>query len=373
MTHHFIWPRRAWPDRVMGLCCRSWCFETEEVIMNEQKFGELRSLLSKGALDVWGRHVLWGLIEDAAIGAEDQFRAELLPYLEPVLREAPGPLAVVRDLEWAQSIVPFAEFERSLVPEVEALEESLRASAPATLGIKRSPPLPTDQLERLIEGCEFNVEPALVDLFTWCDGFEVEWFEDRDKDGQPYDDEYQLDMVYRRLTLHGARSYFCQVAPEILGSVDTDPDEYYVEFRDGVSDAIGDEPSDDEITNALATSTRVIADYTSNANDLTCSNIRLNANGQYEEDDGEWELEASGRTRSLTGCTSSYIGSMILRGAEFSIFRDVVDSEIAEVVTQGPVTETSLSSIVRALVAELKKKDPARGVGDTLYWYQRKG
>ena len=341
--------------------------------MDEMKFGELRSLLNRGELDVLERRALWRLVQDTARGSEEQFRAEVLPYLETALSGASGPLAVVSDIEWARSIVPFAEFERSLVPDVEALEEHLRASAPSTLTIKRSPPLPREELARLIEDCEFIVEPVLVDLFSWCDGFEIEWFEDRDPDGTPFDDEYQLDMTYRKLTINGARSYLCQAAPEILGAVDVDPDEYYVEFRDSVSDVAGDEPSDEEITTAIATSTRVFADYTSNANDLSCSNIRLGSDGRYEEDDGEWEIEAPGRTRSLTGCTSFYIGSMILKGAEFSLFRDVVDSEIAEVVTQGPVSETPLGLFIRALVAEMKKKDPARGVGDVLYWYQREG
>ena len=96
--------------------------------MSNDTFGELRALLEQPSMNAFERRALWSLIEEAA--ATPAFREEWYPYLESKLAGHEGPLAVVASVEEAKEILPFATFEQSLVPAIEATARELQERNP---------------------------------------------------------------------------------------------------------------------------------------------------------------------------------------------------------------------------------------------------
>ena len=339
--------------------------------MENNTFGELRSLLNRDTLGVLERQELWRLIKEAARGSEDRYREEILPYLESALRDIDHPLAVVSDVEYAQQLVPFATFETSLSGAFVALVDELHQRETPLVESTRHEPLPRAQLEALIDACPFVVEPVMVEFYQWCNGIMVEFLDDRDRDGQPFGDAFDWDIKYRRLTVHGAHAYFQAASADVVGKVDEDLDDVYIEFLENVNNDLDDGVDEEDLAEALASSTRFVADYTSCSNDLTCANIRLTEDNHYEYDNtgGEWTIEVEDRTRTLRGCTAWYIGTMVLKGTEFSLYRDLVDSEIAEVVTGGVIVQSPVGDTLRALL-DFNAQDNATHISMIEYWYQ---
>lgn len=324
-------------------------------LMENNTFGELRSLLNRDVLGVLARQELWHLIKEAARTSEDKYHEEVLPYLKAAIKDSEQPLAVVSDVDYAQQLVPFATFEASLSNDFVALVDELHQREVPLLETSKKAPLPKATLEALIQACPFVVEPVMVEFYQWCDGITVEFLDDRDKEGQPFDDASDWDITYRRLTIHGAHAYFQAAPADVVSEVDEEIDDVYIEFLERASDDVDEGVDEDDISEALTSSTRFVADYTSSSNDLTCANIRLTADNRYEYDNtgGEWTFEVDGRSRTLRGCTAWYVGTMRLKGTEFSLYRDLVDSEIAEVVTEGTVKEVPVSTILRALLTQM--------------------
>lgn len=329
--------------------------------MHETEFGELRSLLHREHLDFFDRRELWALIERAAQDP-DSFGSQWRPYLEKAEFDRFEPF-LVASVDEAQALVPDASFTPSLLPALESCVQSLRTQDLSLFQFERRPPLPTKTLRALVEACPFSVEPAMLDLFCVCDGFTLEWMNDRDADGQPFENDW--DVTYRRIIVNGARSYLTRAPAEVLAGVDHEIDYHFAEFMDAADTYLGSYPSEEEIEEAKENAVRVAADFTTNALDLTCSNIRRDPNGCYQEHDDAWMFMLPDRV--LRGCSSMYVGSMVLQDVELTIFREVVDSEIAEVVTPGPPQETSVGDVLRALLHAMAKPGPTRSIDTALY------
>ncbi|MEC9442661.1 MAG: hypothetical protein VYE40_16325 [Myxococcota bacterium] len=299
-------------------------------------------------MDMFERQRLWTLIEKEA--TKTSFREGLLPYIESKLADLEGPLAVVTSIEAAKAILPFATFEQSLIPTIEATAKALSERNVASWRFQHLEPRALESWQRKALASKFRLEPRLLDLFCWCDGFTLELLDDLDEEGTPYPEEDNDECTFRRLTLHGIDAYLDPLSPDILPGADADLSEAYMSFTDTLASHFDDDISEDELEADMQDAMRIVATFESNANDLTCANIMLQPDGRYVDTEDEWGLMFGGRVRVLRGCTSSYIGSMIVRDQEFGLYRNLVDSEIAEVVTDGTLEMSSLSNIIHALL-----------------------
>ena len=194
----------------------------------------------------------------------------------------------------------------------------------------------------------FHLEPVMLDLYRWCDGFTLEWLDDLDQNGEPLPEDANLDCTFRRLTLFGVDAYLGPIDAERLPEADAELDMTYVEFCEAIQEHLDESIYEDDLEPFIQESMRLVADLASNSNDLTCANIRLDEENNYRDVDGEWEFTFGERTRTLQGCTSFYLGSMIVEGQEFTLCRDMVDSEIAEVVTTAPTPNAPISTAILA-------------------------
>ena len=314
--------------------------------MDESTFGDIRALLEQPSLDVFQRAEVWSLIEQAATKAS--FRDEMFPYIESKLSSIVGTLAVVRSVEEANAILPFATFEQSLVPSVEACVKSLQTRDPVGLSFERREPRPLSEWRDTASKSMFHLEPVMLDLYRWCDGFTLEWLDDLDQNGEPLPEDANLDCTFRRLTLFGVDAYLGPIDAERLPEADAELDMTYVEFCEAIQEHLDESIYEDDLEPFIQESMRLVADLASNSNDLTCANIRLDEENNYRDVDGEWEFTFGERTRTLQGCTSFYLGSMIVEGQEFTLCRDMVDSEIAEVVTTAPTPNAPISTAILA-------------------------
>lgn len=316
--------------------------------MSNDTFGELRALLEQPSMNAFERRALWSLIEEAA--ATPAFREEWYPYLESKLADLEGPLAVVASIEDAKEILPFATFEQSLVPTIEATAKTLQEQDPVVANFHRREPRALDTWREDALSSKFRLEPILLDLLCWCDGFTLEWIDDLDEDGVPYPDEDNYECTFRRLTLRGVDAYIDAISADILPEADAEIDEAYISFTDGLRAHFDERVTEDELEECMQDSMRIIADFESNSNDLTCANILLGPDGNYLDVEDEWEFELGERTRTLRGCTAFYIGSMIVRDQEFTLYRNLVDSEIAEVISDGKLETSPLADILCAIM-----------------------
>lgn len=294
----------------------------------EERFGEVRALLQEEALGVFERRTLWGHLTHAFKENPGAYAQEWVPYLAGFTHHWSTPLAVVESMDEAQRIAPFARFERSLVPR---LKESLSILEAHAHHIEKTlrPPLPDDAIAKLLKEYGADVEPRLLDLYSFCDGFELTWSHDDNvlpAEHPAYDPYLAFLRKFSLYELEKSLSLATESITPLMVEAMAEEMEESLDLNDyGELQALYQAPLED----MLHASLRFLGHSESSGN---ASSGTYYDDGVFEQAADEGAYASAHAYEAMAGYVHLYFGSLRHEGKQFVLERRVIDDEIVGVM-----------------------------------------